>query len=837
MPQVNPGTVFLLLGALLVAGWLAGLLRIRYEDGLLTVSFRGSPRVALRFDLRDLFALLAFALVMGWAVAGAVEHSDWLPGTEGRLVPAMAFATAAGFVFASLRFSRLGYLLGSIPVILLGLVLFTPSPLSNAPSIPALTKWVSDLPGDSNLQVLIGFLVMCLASGLWTGWWLFTRKNGLVALLPTGTILAVEIINDTSLGLIFYTIVWLAAAACLLLRINFVTLKQSWRRRRLPHASDTGWTFGEIGAEATAAILVVAFILPPLSNADISGALIPAVVRPDSLHPFGIGAPGSAGSIGTIGYSDVVRPGSQLKAKSETVMVVTGDTPLNSPYWRGIALGGWDGIQWYSLPSTSDVPVRVQPQVRSGATIPRDDIPSDTTHSTLLQNTFRMVVPQDQTKGAIFSAGEARSVRNLSITVQGIMTSVPGPSGAAPSLVNVPGDNAPPATFDTIDRMQLTRAVSPPYVYTVSEVVPNADIADLQSAGTDYPAWLAPYTTLYYGERVANGYAINRDAEILALARSIVSDAHATTPYDQAKAIESWFRQKDRFSYTLVPPRSPAGVRPLDYFLFTSRKGFCQDFSTAMNVMLRMLGIPSRQMSGFGLGSYDDKLRQYDVNSLDAHSWVEVYFPGYGWIPFEPTPDNSNFPISLPANRNQLNNGTSASAAATPRVRPNVKEPGADANINSSAGSPFPDLTRPLLIAAGVLLLLLLLGLLIAIRWLFGARDLPRIWNRLLFLADRLKVPRRSGDTPVEFGGRLSGSMPELEAEVRRLSTLYTRASFRRGGLSPDELAEARQAWLRVRSRYAGLVARAWRDALRQGRVVSAAAAESSENPKAAAPR
>ena len=837
MPQVNAGTVLLLVVALLAAAWLAGLLRIRYEDGRLTLSFRGSSRVALRFDLRDIWALLAFAIVMGWAVAGAVEHSAWVPDTGGRLVPAMAFATLAGCLFAALRFSRLGYLLASIPVILLGLVLFTPSPLMSAATLPALTKWLSDLPGNSNLQVLISFLLMCLVSGLWTGWWLFVRKNGLVALLPTGTILAVEIINDTSLGLIFYTLVWLAAAACLLLRINFVNLKQSWRRRRLPHASDTAWTFGEIGAEATAAILAVAFILPPISNADISGALIPAVVRPDSLHPFGFGAPGSAGSIGTIGYSDVVRPGSQLKAKSETVMVVTGDTPLNSPYWRGIALGGWDGIQWYSLPSTSDIPVRVQPQVRSGAAIPRDDIPSDATHSTLLQNTFRVLVPQDQTKGAVFTAGEARSVRSLTISVQGIMTSVPGPSGGAPSLVNVPGDNSPPSSFDTIDRMQVTRTVSPPYFYTVSEVVPNADIADLQGAGADYPAWLAPYTALYYGDRVAAGYSTDRDGEIAALARSIVNEAHATTPYDQSKAIESWFRAKDRFTYTLVPPRAPAGVRPLDYFLFTSKKGFCQDFSTAMNVMLRTLGIPSRQMSGFGLGSYDDKLRQYDVNSLDAHSWVEVYFPGYGWIPFEPTPDNSNFPISLPANRNQLNSGTPANAAATPRVRPNVKEPASDANVSSSVGSPFPDLTRPLLIVGGALVLLLLLVLLAAARWLFGARDLPRIWNRLLFLADRLKVPRRSGDTPLEFGGRLSGSLPALQAEVQRLSDLYTRASFRRGGLSADELAEAREAWLRVRSRYAGLVARAWRDALRQGRVVSAGEAEASESRKVEAPR
>jgi hypothetical protein len=109
---------------------------------------------------------------------------------------------------------------------------------------------------------------------------------------------------------------------------------------------------------------------------------------------------------------------------------------------------------------------------------------------------------------------------------------------------------------------------------------------------------------------------------------------------------------------------------------------------------------------------------------------------------------------------------------------------------------------------------------LLALRWLLAARDLPRIWRRLLFLGDRLRVPRHSGDTPKEFGGRLAASLPPLDEEVRRLATLYTRASFREGGLSADELADARRAWRRIRGSYPGLVAKAWRDALRKGRVV-----------------
>jgi hypothetical protein len=141
------------------------------------------------------------------------------------------------------------------------------------------------------------------------------------------------------------------------------------------------------------------------------------------------------------------------------------------------------------------------------------------------------------------------------------------------------------------------------------------------------------------------------------------------------------------------------------------------------------------------------------------------------------------------------------------------------------------DLWRPVLTAAGILLLLAIVALLLGLRWLLAVRDVPHIWRRLLFLGGRLKVPLHSGDTPEEFAGRLAASVPALDREVRRLGMLYTRASFRRGGLDADELADVHEAWATVRGSYVPLMAKAWRDALRQGRVVreEAAASESHE--------
>lgn len=823
MPQVNAGTIILLAVALFGGAWAAGLLRPHYEDGRLRLRVLRAGRVLVTFDLRDTGLLLILALMMGWAVAAAVERSAWVPSTEGRLVPAVAITTLLGWVLIVAGVSRLAYLLASLPIALAALLLLTPSPLLTAGSgVAALLKWVQALPDQNSLLFLIGLLLMFVLTGLWTSWWIFRRRNGLVALLPTGTILAVEIINDVIPGPVFFTVIWLAAAASVLLRLNFVALKEGWRTRRVPHAADTGWTFGEVGIEATVAILAIAFlIVPPLSSVDVSGALIPGVVHADFTHPFGLGSSSQSGAPGSVGYSELVKPGSQLTAKSKTVMLVSGDSPSFYPYWRGIALAGWDGIQWYELPSSRDVPVRQQPVLAAKATLPRDDLPAGP-RIQVLHTTFR-VVPPDQTLNTVFSAGEIISVDNQPAKVRGIVTSVGTPlNGPQPALVNVAGDNAPTASFDTVDKIVFAKRLQAPYTYTVTSAVPNVDVQDLQAAGADYPAWLAPYTSLYQTGRIARG--TGRDAEIAALAQSIVRAAGATTPYDRAKAIESWFIEKPggvaRFTYTLKPASTPPGVRPLDNFLFDSKKGYCQDFSTAMNVMLRTLGIPSRQMSGFSVGVLDDKTRQHLVNAVEAHSWVEVFFPGYGWIPFEPTPDGVNAPINRPQTLEQLNAAAPTSTDASSRIPPNLKEPAGVAPSGSTGGS-FPDIWRTALIVAGALLLLLAVATLLALRWLLTARDVPRIWRRLLFLGDRLKITRHPGDTAEEFGGRLAASLPPLDDEVRRLATLYTRARFRQGGLRADELATAREAWSRIRGSYPGLVARAWRDALRRGRVLT----------------
>ena len=114
-----------------------------------------------------------------------------------------------------------------------------------------------------------------------------------------------------------------------------------------------------------------------------------------------------------------------------------------------------------------------------------------------------------------------------------------------------------------------------------------------------------------------------------------------------------------------IPESPPQDVDPLEWILFDLKKGFCNYYASAEVVMLRSVGIPARMAVGFAEGVYDSESRTYSIRSLDTHAWPEVYFPGIGWVEFEPTgnqdplirPDRpEDEPLSEDDTQNELTN-------------------------------------------------------------------------------------------------------------------------------------------------------------------------------------
>jgi transglutaminase-like putative cysteine protease len=122
-------------------------------------------------------------------------------------------------------------------------------------------------------------------------------------------------------------------------------------------------------------------------------------------------------------------------------------------------------------------------------------------------------------------------------------------------------------------------------------------------------------------------------AELYTRARAVAGQT--SSPYAAAVALERWFRVTGGFTYSEQPGSTP-GLPPLAGFVLDTRTGYCQHFAGAMALMLRLLGIPARVAAGFVPGHYHDGT--WTVTDHDAHTWVEVWFKGYGWLAFDPTP-------------------------------------------------------------------------------------------------------------------------------------------------------------------------------------------------------
>jgi len=187
--------------------------------------------------------------------------------------------------------------------------------------------------------------------------------------------------------------------------------------------------------------------------------------------------------------------------------------------------------------------------------------------------------------------------------------------------------------------------------YTAWSFTRRPTAAALRRSPPEYPSELTNERLLDIGDGVAvpSFGTPNQAAQVLAfvaqdhdldqylpLARVAEQKAGgARTPYDAVEQLERWFVSSGTFRYSNHPP---VGSPPLVGFVTRTHAGYCQYFAGAMALMLRYLGIPARVAVGFAGGTYDPNQHIWNVSDREAHAWVEVWFKGYGWLPFDPTP-------------------------------------------------------------------------------------------------------------------------------------------------------------------------------------------------------
>ncbi len=339
----------------------------------------------------------------------------------------------------------------------------------------------------------------------------------------------------------------------------------------------------------------------------------------------------------------------------------------------------------------------------------------------------------------------------------------------------------------------------PPVTYRVSGNGPVLDEVALRAAGLDYPAWVtARYLQKADGESERTGE----------LARRIVREAGADNPYDEARAIEAYLRSSV-FTYMKNSDPPKKGVDFVDDFLFNTRTGRCEHFASAMVVMLRDLGIPARLVSGFRPDPEEHGPNGFLYREEQAHTWVEVYFPGHGWLPFEPTrgvpaidygpPDagSQDSPVFEPTVE------PTAAPEPTPTVAPEASPaalaPATNPNGTSGSGGPVSRLTSALAVAIGLIAAVGAIGL---FAWSWGLRGLSPaagLYARAMRIGKLWGVRADAVTTPTEFASRVATAVPAAGIAARRISDLYERERYG-GDRLTGELAESGSgAWKRLR--------------------------------------
>jgi transglutaminase-like putative cysteine protease len=586
----------------------------------------GSARLSMQGGL---WWSLLLVLLLTFAVARSTATAGWVNGID--VIPLIAFGGALFMAVLAVLPVPWPAALGA------GMVLGPVVAFVQAwPAMHALHRddilnqgliriwWGRIVDGSAATDISFYLFLICWlmwVTGGWLSWCVLRWRKPMLGLVPGAAAFATNLLNirpgqNDQNG---YTLAILVLTLALLLWTNYTGSVASATRAHVKLTGDARWDFWESGLVAMAALIVLAILLPPLSTADRTLDLESSLFSNWAQLQERLNRPGSIGSGpavgGTTGFTTDVRLSGPLARTRDPVFTYTvvGDT--GPRYFRGVNVTLTAGGEWRWPASTgtrqavgkNQVPVYGEQYLKLGLTAFK----------------VKMIRPPVLTQDILFYPGTLYRVDRETLATEVLLPS-----------------NSSTGKLTSIDRLS---SISPPNSvgnYTATIEYSTATVEELRLAGTNYPDWLDQFASL-----PAQGYRTAQvQTRIHNLAVDIVNSAGATNPYDMAIAIQDYLRDSTRYKYTLSPKATPAARDRLDYFLFDSKEGYCEFFATAMGDMLRSLGIPTRLVNGFGPGSPDPNAPlTYIVRGEDAHTWVESYFPNYGWIPFEPTPDAGGY--------------------------------------------------------------------------------------------------------------------------------------------------------------------------------------------------
>jgi len=748
--------------------------------------YTSAPPTAARSSLRGWGDFLLLAL-MSTNMAWAMQSAGWAPGLD-RLYTLVLLATIAGVAVARSGFGRLFAALYQLVVgtaaILLSLSNLAPAGLTGQEQVYFLLDrayaWIynayAGIPQPDNLVFVLWMAILVWILAYSAAWAYFRDQRKWQAVLPIGLAMLVNLYYGPP-RLNGYFVLYLLCAILLLVRATLGEREIEWRQARVRFPLDISFDFMRDGLIFALFVIFLSWILPSAASDGQLSPMFEPLRRPWQAFQrewerlFSTVSYGRAVNVPTFGTT--LGLGGPREVTDDLVLDV--DTPVNR-YYRGAVHdfylpngGGW------SLTRAAGVHLEEENNFTVIAWPQRQVITQTVT--TYLGDSVIVAAPQPL---RVFLPADAYLI------------------DAEPDLVQNDAQIPPKVELAMIfARDDLAEGDS----YVVVSAVISATELQLRADSASYPDFIRE-RYLQLPETLPD--RVRQRAEEVA--------AGGSNPYDIAKAVERHLRN---YTYNDQIPGPAPGQDGVDYFLFEEQQGYCTYYASAMAVMLRHLGIPARLATGYATGEYQPATGLYRLRNKDLHTWVEVFFPSFGWVEFEPTAAE---PVLLRPSGEDLDLERGLSPSGQAGNLADLEDELRDQSLGPEASSDAIGVIQSLVTRGrGVALLL---AAVVGILWIgvwslrrlrrpVGQRaptfhSVPqgfaaRLWEKLMQWARRFGLADDPSQTPLERAGALAGAVPQAASGAAALADLYTRDLFSPHPITLDDASQAQLTWMELR--------------------------------------
>jgi transglutaminase-like putative cysteine protease len=704
----------------------------------------------------------------------SIEKADWI-SPQPSLITVLALATITGVILSFRISGKLTSLLMILPGLLVtvwqAIRVFPP-----ADGVSSLQLWWQAMtgarPSENSIYFAMFLIIMTWVIGFFSTWLLIRKRNAWPAVILGIVMLLVNLSNLPRENYYFLPL-YLLSAIALLATVHLAN--HGFRiTQRLDRTVRQGLLYSVVTVVGIAIITVsIAYFVPepPINRLGLK-------LNTSSFNS------GKVQELWFNVFANVRAKWTTLKSNDQTELrfknplqnsntiqfLITSD---RSGYWR---TQRYDVYQPWGWASTASVDQTLEPNDR-------------VTYTEVPPNSLSLIYTvEDRLKtDIVISGGEVVSA-DIAVILQSFpflndsgMTPVPGEAGDIAAIVS-------------------QQVIGPYQRYRVQSNTISVTPEELTAAGIDYP------------DQITSRYLQLPDSlprRVVRLSQSVTRTTG--TPYDKAIAIKNYL---SKISYDLnvkAPPENSDGV---DYFLFSSQRGVCTNFASAMAVMLRSVGVPTRLCTGYFRGELDETAGRYILRSKNYHAWVEVYFPKYGWIEFESTPATSTGGTGNDITDESFNLTASSTDELPYWMLEDQFAPSDDAGVTGT-GYVQTRLPWPYIYIFSIVCLLAMAMYVIRElldRWvgrLKMVRTAIDAYDRMCYLAERGKTGRLQYETPSEFGRRLTRYLPGLEEAVDNVARAYVDARYGiERELDEDDRTRLQKSWVRLCPHLVGHMAR-----------------------------